>query len=135
MQSIGLVSGLSYSKASELSGSRDELEASLLQACKRLAERASPSRSSDVLETIAHAFFECSQGFVKRMNWLGADPGAVVDAVAYVEAVLATPQVGHDTKWLEATLDALLEPLAPSREMQPGAMGFLSRVKAASTRH
>jgi hypothetical protein len=109
-----------------------EVEDSLLRACKRLAQRASPSQSNDILETSAHRFFVCAQGFVKRMNWLGADPNAVVEAVEYAEAVLATPQVGSDTRWLEATLDALLEPLAPCRDIPPRAVRFLSRVKAAT---
>lgn len=108
-----------------------EMESRIRAVCHQMARKTLGSESTDILETVGERFCSCALEFVKRAVWMKQDPDTVLDALHYAEAVLAHGMVGGSVEWLRATLDALLEPIMPSREVTPDALPYLLRAQAA----
>lgn len=99
---------------------------SLTDACRHLARTTTGSASADLVETVAASFEECARCYERKIAAAGQTDDVLVASVNYINEVLAWNEVGSDVRWFDATLEAVLEIIIPSRASGPAAIRFRS---------
>lgn len=99
----------------------------LAEACRSLARATMQSASIDLIETVAATFESCALTYERRVIAAGQAFELLVSTVNFITEVLAHREVGADVRWFDATLDALLELVAPSRAFGSAAIEFRSK--------
>lgn len=108
-----------------------DTNAPLSQACRELAAKTMLSASADVVETVGKAFEDCARTYERRMINAGQTLDALVVVVEFISEALAHTEVSTDVRWFDATLDALLEVIAPSRVAGPASAKFRAAAAVA----
>lgn len=99
----------------------------LAEACRSLARTTMKSASIDLIETVGDKFESCALLYERRVIAAGQAFELLVTTVNYINEVLAHGEVIADVQWFDATLEALLELVAPSRAFGPAAIKFRSQ--------
>lgn len=108
------------------SSSRDTLSAACADLARQVLWR-SGAASSDVVETLASAYYDVAQtyrgmfGSVPERN----DDAVIERAVQYLAHVHATPLMVTDTQWFDTALGVLLELAAPNTPLDESAAQLL----------
>jgi len=88
----------------------------LREACLQIAKVTLKSPSTDVLETIAEEYFACAKTFERRFeDTNGPSIDVLINAVWFIAESLAHGEVARDIFWFDASVDALIELLVPTR--------------------
>lgn len=93
-----------------------DFESKLREACFQVAKVTMKTLSNDVLETIAEDYFACAETFKRRFEFTdGPDVEILINAVWFIAESLAHSEVARDIPWFDASLDAIIELLVPTR--------------------
>lgn len=76
------------------------------------------SLSNDVQETIAEDYFACAKTYERRfVNAEEANFEMLISVVWFIADSLVHREVARDVRWFDASLDAIIELLVPTRRV------------------